>query len=229
MELRVLDAGDAAAFRTLRLAALRECPTAFSSSYEEECDIPVARTAERIAPGRDHAIFGAFERENLVGTVGLHRESSRKLAHKALIWGVYVAPSFRQRGVGRMLLQRALAHASSMSGLLQVTLGVNTENTAAIALYKSLGFETFGLERGFLLVDGVLHDELHMRAPSRDRATGPRQKLARHERETRRRSRSRSGRERPARWAVAAGCSSTRSSVFATKPKPRRRTDRKRT
>jgi RimJ/RimL family protein N-acetyltransferase len=49
-----------------------------------------------------------------------------------------------------------------MSDLLQVTLGVNTANAAAIALYKSVGFEPFGLERGFMRVDGVLHDELHM-------------------------------------------------------------------
>jgi RimJ/RimL family protein N-acetyltransferase len=162
MELRVLEVGDVDAFSALRLAALRECPTAFSSSYEEECDIPLARRAERMAPGRGHAIFGAFDGQNLVGTVGLHRESGRKIAHKAMIWGVYVAPAFRGRGVGRLLLERALAHATSMPGLLRVTLGVNTENAAAIALYKSLGFETFGLERGFLLVDGVLHDELHM-------------------------------------------------------------------
>jgi len=165
MELRVLESADAAAFSRLRLAALRECPTAFSSSYEEECDIPLARRAERMAPGRDNAIFGAFDGPDLVGTVGLHRERGLKLAHKAVIWGVYVAPSFRQRGVGRLLLERALAHAASLPGLLQVTLGVNTENTAAIALYTSLGFETFGLERGFLLVDGVLHDELHMARP----------------------------------------------------------------
>jgi RimJ/RimL family protein N-acetyltransferase len=59
-------------------------------------------------------------------------------------------------------MQRALAHAASMPGLLRVTLGVNTSNAPAIALYKSLGFEPFGLERAFLLVDGVLHDELHM-------------------------------------------------------------------
>ena len=115
-----------------------------------------------MAPDRDNAIFGAFDGKHLVGTVGLHRKSGRKLAHKALIWGVYVAPSFRQRGIGRLLLERALAHAASLPGVLRVTLGVNTENTAAIALYESLGFETFGLERGFLLVDGVLHDELHM-------------------------------------------------------------------
>ena len=74
MELRMLESKDVAAFNALRLAALRECPTAFSSSYEEECDIPLARAAERMAPDRDHAIFGAFDGQDLVGTVGLQRE-----------------------------------------------------------------------------------------------------------------------------------------------------------
>ena len=162
MQLRILDSGDAASFTALRLAALRECPTAFSSSYEEERNITLAQAAERIVPGRDRAIFGAFDGETLAGTLGIYRETRLKLNHKAVIWGVYVAPAFRKRGVGRMLMDRALAHARSMADLLQVTLGVNTENAAAIALYKSAGFEPFGLERGFMRVDGVLHDELHM-------------------------------------------------------------------
>jgi RimJ/RimL family protein N-acetyltransferase len=162
MELRTLDSADAASFKALRLAALRECPTAFSSSYEEECDIPLAEAAQRLTPNRERAIFGAFEGGDLVGTVGLQREGRRKLAHKAVIWGVYVAPALRGRGVARQLLERALAHARSMPDLLQITLGVNTTNTAAIALYESMGFERFGLERGFLRIDGVLHDELHM-------------------------------------------------------------------
>ena len=162
MDVRTLDSGDVAAFRALRLAALRECPTAFSSSYEEECDIPLAQQAQRMVPDDDHAIFGAFDGDTLVGTIGLYRETRRKLAHKAVIWGVYVVPAFRSRGLGRLLLERALAHAKSMSDLLQVTLGVNTANAAAIALYESAGFESFGLERGFLRVDGVLYDELHM-------------------------------------------------------------------
>jgi RimJ/RimL family protein N-acetyltransferase len=162
MELRTIDANDAAAFRALRLAALAECPTAFSSSYEEECDIPLAETAQRLAPDHNRAIFGAFDGPGLVATVGLQRESRRKRAHKAIIWGVYVAPSFRGRGLGRKLLERALTHARSMPDLMQVTLGVNTANKAAIALYESVGFQRFGLERGFLRVDGVLYDELHM-------------------------------------------------------------------
>ena len=160
--VRILEAGDVEAFRTLRLAALRECPTAFSSSYEEECDIPLEHSAKRMAPDRDHVIFGAFDGERLVGSTGLAREGPRKLAHKAVIWGVYVAPAFRQRGIGRTLLEHALAYAASLPGLRRVILGANAANPAAIALYKSLGFEPFGLERAFLLVDGVLHDELHM-------------------------------------------------------------------
>src|SRR5262245_56215799 len=116
MELRILQGDDAGDFQALRLNALRDCPTEFSSSYEEECDIPLSRVAGRLAHGPDGAIFGAFDEDRLVATVGLYRERGRKLAHKAVIWGVYVAPTFRRRGVGRSLLEFALAYAASMPG-----------------------------------------------------------------------------------------------------------------
>ena len=162
MEIRLLLADDAEVFQELRLLALRECPTAFSSSYEEECDIPLTSVAESLAPAPDSAVFGAFDDGRLVGVVGLQRERHRKLSHKAFVWGVYVAPAFRKRGLGRRLLRAALDHAAAMPGLRQVSLGVNVANSAAIALYESLGFQPYGIEKGFLLVDGVLHDEIHM-------------------------------------------------------------------
>ena len=49
-----------------------------------------------------------------------------------------------------------------MRGLRKITLGVNAANPAAIALYEAAGFESFGVEPGFLLVDGALQDEVHM-------------------------------------------------------------------
>jgi RimJ/RimL family protein N-acetyltransferase len=49
-----------------------------------------------------------------------------------------------------------------MPGLRQVSLGANTANQASMALYRSMGFEPFGVEKGFLLVEGVLYDEVHM-------------------------------------------------------------------
>jgi len=161
MEIRILVSSDAEQCQALRLQALQECPTAFSSSYEEERETPIAEVAQRLTPG-DTVVFGAFEDQRLVGTAVLHRETKLKRAHIAVVWGMYVDPGFRKRGVGRKLLDRLLSHAASMRGLRKITLGVNAANPAAIALYEAAGFESFGGEPGFLLVDGALQDEVHM-------------------------------------------------------------------
>lgn len=162
MQIRPLDPADADAFQALRLSALCECPTAFASSYEEECEIPMSTVAERLTIRADRCVIGAFEGGELVGNVGLRREEKRKLAHKAFIWGMYVAPAFRRQGIGRQLVAQAVAQAASMPGVRQLNLGVNAANAAAIALYEALGFQPFGLERGFMLINGVLHDEILM-------------------------------------------------------------------
>ena len=162
MQVRDLGADDAQAFQGLRLAALRECPSAFTSSYEEEHEIPIGLVAERLVAKADRCVLGAWVGSDLVGVLGLQREQTRKLAHKAFIWGMYVAPSVRRRGVARQLIDYALQRAGSMNGVRQINLGVNAANLQAIALYEAAGFTAFGVERGFMLLDGELHDELHM-------------------------------------------------------------------
>ena len=162
MQVRDLGANDAQAFQGLRLAALRECPSAFASSYEEEHEMPIGMVAERLVAKADRCVLGAWVGPDLVGLLGLQREQMRKLAHKAFIWGMYVAPGVRRRGVGRRLIDHALQRAGSMNGVRQINLGVNAANLEAIALYEAAGFTAFGVERGFMLLDGELHDELHM-------------------------------------------------------------------
>ena len=162
MEIRPLTKADASAFHALRLSALRECPEAFGSSFEEESDIPIAVVSDRIAATANHCLFGAFDQADLVGCIGLRRETKRKLAHKALVWGMYVAPSYHSKGIGRQLLAEALQLAESMAGLRQVKLSVTAANAAAITLYESMGFRSFGVELNSLLLDGVFHNEIHM-------------------------------------------------------------------
>jgi ribosomal protein S18 acetylase RimI-like enzyme len=162
MHIRALTPLDASVFQALRLRGLQECPEAFASSYEEEISTPLEVVESRLQPKSDSAIFGAFQDAELCALVGLQRESMAKLAHKAFIWGVYVAPEARGKGVGHQIMLHALSHAAAVLGTRQVNLGVNTNNTAAVALYKKLGFIQYGLERGFLLVGGVLQDEYQM-------------------------------------------------------------------
>ncbi len=160
--IRVLTELDALAFQGLRLRSLQECPEAFASSYEEEVGTPLEEIERRLQAKPDSAVFGAFKDSELCALVGLRRESMVKLAHKSFIWGVYVAPEVRGRGVGGRVLSQALSYAARVLRTRQVNLGVNTKNLAAIALYKKLGFVEYGLERGYLVAGGELQDEYLM-------------------------------------------------------------------
>jgi ribosomal protein S18 acetylase RimI-like enzyme len=162
MQIRELTGDDAAAFRELRLRALVECPSAFASSHEEECDAPPEYWIRRAQPGEWGAAFGAQIGTELVGITAVAREDRRKLAHRASVRSVYVSPSFRRRGIARGLLEAAIARAWAMSGVRQLHLSVTASNSDAIALYRSAGFEPTGLEPGFVQVDGVLHDDLEL-------------------------------------------------------------------
>ena len=168
MTLRILDSHDAAAFQALRLRGLAEVPSAFASSFEEEVSTPIAEVARRLAPVDGALVLGAFAGAALCGVVGVRRESMRKLSHKAVVWGMYVAPEARGAGHGLELLQQALLHAWQTLRVRQVTLGVHTRNEGAVRLYRRCGFEIFGTEPASLCVDDQLQDEHHMvcRAPT---------------------------------------------------------------
>jgi len=59
------------------------------------------------------------------------------------IENVYVAPDFRRRGIGRMMLARAL-EVCARSIFRQVFILVDPGNAPAVALYRSFGFECVG-------------------------------------------------------------------------------------
>ena len=168
MLVRTLQPEDAAEYQALRLRGLSEAPSAFASSYEEEVTTPIAEIARRLQPRDSGAIFGAFAEGKLVGLAGVERESMNKLSHKAYLWGMYVSPEHRKSGVGALLLQQALQYAWQSLKVVQVNLGVHTENVNAVALYRRLGFSIWGTEIGALVVGGKPQDEHHMvcRAPS---------------------------------------------------------------
>lgn len=56
---------------------------------------------------------------------------------------LYVAKPFRKQGVGKSLLRKTLESAAER-GVLEVHISARAENTAAINLYKRLGFQDTG-------------------------------------------------------------------------------------
>jgi ribosomal protein S18 acetylase RimI-like enzyme len=164
LAVRRLTEHDAAAYRAVRLRALREHPEAFAASYEEEVEEPVERAAERLRPTSPDRVMvlGAFLDGELVGITALVREWRQKVRHKASIAGMYVAPEARGQGVGKALLSAAITHARSLAELEEVDLWVNTENAPAIALYTSLGFEAYCTEPRSIKAGDRYYDVLAM-------------------------------------------------------------------
>lgn len=111
-------------------------------------------------------VVGAFdEGGQLVGVAGFYREKHLKLLHKGVVWGMYVAPEARGRGVGRALLSAVIERARSLAGLEQIVLDVVTVNEAARSLYRAQGFQVYALEQRAMKQAGEYYDVEHMVLP----------------------------------------------------------------
>ena len=75
---------------------------------------------------------------------------------------MYLAAAQRGQGIAQAMLAEALAFARQQAGLLQIHLGVTTNNTSALRLYQAAGFSIYGTEPAALCIDGQLLDEYLM-------------------------------------------------------------------
>ncbi|PAP76681.1 GNAT family N-acetyltransferase [Rubrivirga marina] len=146
--LRRLGPADAPAYRALMLRAYADASEAFTSTVSEREALPPTWWEKRVsdAPDAPELVVGAFEGERLVGAAGLRFETRPRTRHKALLYGLYVDPSVRGRGVARALTEAVLAVAREAPETRVVQLRVMETNRRARRLYDSLGFRAFGTE-----------------------------------------------------------------------------------
>ena len=165
MKIKELTPEYAEAYRRLMLQALQEFPAIFVESCEEDLHQPTSYVAAGIRNMQQagNLLFGAFsDQDELIGAVGLQQERLPKWRHRGVIYGMYVMQSHQGRGIGRKLLEAALAGARGMSDLEQLNLVVGEHNTGARRLYESFGFTSFGIEPRELKVDDRYYDAIHM-------------------------------------------------------------------
>jgi len=163
IEIRLLTNRDAEVYWHLRLEALEREPQSFGESAAEHRRTTLESATERLASNPDdNFVFGAFHEAQLVGMAGFFRYQIAKARHKGRVWGVYVRESFRGAGVGRALLVALLEKIKACPGVEQVSLTVVSGQEAASALYRSLGFQTYGIEPLGLRVGDRYFDSDHM-------------------------------------------------------------------
>jgi ribosomal protein S18 acetylase RimI-like enzyme len=157
-DFRPLQRDHWASFQGLRLRSIADSPLATYPTYEEEAGRSPAEIQDRIAESPTQVVFGAFDGDTLVGIAGLRWDALVQVAHKAVLWGVFLHPDWRQRGLARQLLQALFTYARAR-GIQQIRLSVNVENLAAAGLYRSMGFEPYGREPRAMRVGDRYYDE----------------------------------------------------------------------
>ncbi|MVO98416.1 GNAT family N-acetyltransferase [Paenibacillus lutrae] len=162
MYIRLLQEADAQQYQEFRLKSLTTNPEAFGSTFEREVKFSQAAVAARIQPTTDKFVLGAFDdKDALGGTVTFMRESGPKTIHKGNVYGMYIAPEMRGNGLGRSLMLQLISKAREHEGLEQINLTVVSDNDSAKKLYKSLGFEVYGIEQNALKFNGhYLNEDL---------------------------------------------------------------------
>lgn len=163
IEIRVLTTDDVEAYWHCRLEALERDPDAFSSSVEDHLKLTRDEILRRLTGDpANNFVLGVFADGKLMGTAGFARETQPKSRHKGRIWGVYLNADLRGKGIGRKLLQMVLNRAGEVEGVEQILISVTTTQAAAIALYRSLGFVSWGKESRALKVGERYIDEEYM-------------------------------------------------------------------
>ena len=160
--IRPLVGGDAEAFVELRRSALLDSPLSFGASPDDDLAATVESIRRQIPGAPDWVILGAFDGGALVGATGLVRDRHIKASHKVLVWGMYVSPEHRRRGIGAALMESAIRHARSLPGVDWLQLSVSSEAPAARRVYERAGFEEWGREPDALRHGGQSADEHHM-------------------------------------------------------------------
>jgi GNAT superfamily N-acetyltransferase len=111
MIIKPIDAESVQSFKAVRLAALRDTPLAFGSTFAEESQLSDADWARRVARRNgDRSIgFLAWDGDQPAGLAASYFDQDDP--GKAYLVSMWVAPSHRRRGVGQLLVEGVIAWA----------------------------------------------------------------------------------------------------------------------
>jgi GNAT superfamily N-acetyltransferase len=122
----------------IRLRALQDAPTAFTSNYDDEADHDERQWRERLRGNRWLLAFQDGTAAPPIGVIAATREPVAP-AGDPFLSSLWVDPRHRRQGIARELIEAA-ADLVAAGGAAAVSLWVLESNRAAHRLYEAAGF-----------------------------------------------------------------------------------------
>ena len=117
----------------------RDLEKRLAMSWFDPCGVRIVRIGDRMA---------AFN------WTKVHEDPAPGGGTLGEIYAIGVDPSYRSRGLGRLIALDGLRYLADRRHATRAMLYVDSSNTAAVGLYKSLGFATEHIDRAYRWVGG---------------------------------------------------------------------------
>lgn len=126
----------------IKIELMQSLSPAIVAQLDEILDDPWdAVQGEKFLRNPDNALFLAFEGEEVIGFLtGYRLQRLDKNRAEALLYEMEVREEYRRQGTGQKLIAALNAWAAE-TGAFQTWVLTYSDNTAAMALYKSMGGE----------------------------------------------------------------------------------------
>ncbi|UPW01602.1 N-acetyltransferase family protein [Halorussus gelatinilyticus] len=163
MRIRLADEADAARIRAIYAPIVEETVISFEEDPPSEAEMAdrIAETVRRYPWIVFEVQNGDGEGDETDGEIGGYAYAGRHREREAYRWSVdvsvYVAESYRRRGVGRGLYE-SLVEILRFQGFCNAYAGISLPNPASVALHESLGFEQVGVYESVGYKHGAWHD-----------------------------------------------------------------------
>lgn len=130
-------------FKSVRLRALQDTPSAFGSTYTKESQLSDAEWLNRAISwnGQSRIMFLAMDGTEACGIAGCYVDPDD--ATRAQLISMWTSPTHRQRGIGRLLVSEVLAWTRKRK-VGTLLLMVTSNNETAMRFYERLGFARTG-------------------------------------------------------------------------------------
>jgi len=157
--LEIITATNAMDFKDIRLRALQDSPTAFSSTFAEESKLTDAAWVKRAIQWNDAKSIGYLALDDGVAAgiaAGIFTLNEPSRADLVSMW---VDPTHRRLGIGRVLVDAVVAWAREQNAQ-GLWLLVTSNNHTAISFYQRLGFSLTGKTEPYRNNSALLNYEM---------------------------------------------------------------------
>ena len=143
--IRALGPEDARAFRNIALEALNRDGHFFATELAREAARSDAEWLAACTETADHAVFGGFVGNRLVGIMAARRWECDE-SGRSVCWGsAYVQPAHRRTGVGRFLYGTR-EQWSKQRGFAAAVIAIREDNARSIEIHSKNDAVRFGVE-----------------------------------------------------------------------------------